>query len=130
MTINRQAKREATQLFRLCHRNGLIDENLARHIVRQVIAGGYRNSPAILAHFLRLVRLEREQHTARVESATPLPAEVRAATEASLRQRYGAGLTTTFTDRPSLIGGMRIQVGSDVYDGSVLGRLAALAKTF
>jgi F0F1-type ATP synthase delta subunit len=29
-----------------------------------------------------------------------------------------------------LIGGMRIQVGSDVYDGSVLARLAALEKSF
>jgi F0F1-type ATP synthase delta subunit len=29
-----------------------------------------------------------------------------------------------------LIGGMRIQVGSDVYDGSVLARLAAFEKRF
>jgi F-type H+-transporting ATPase subunit delta len=130
MTVNRQAKREATQLFRLCRRNGSVDENLARRVVRQVIVAGYRESPAILAHFLRLVRLDTEQHTAKVDSAAPLSAEVRAATEASLMRLYGSGLITTFSDRPSLIGGMRIQVGSDVYDGSVLGRLAALEKTF
>jgi F-type H+-transporting ATPase subunit delta len=59
-----------------------------------------------------------------------LSAEVRAATEASLTRLYGSGLRITFSETPSLIGGMRIQVGSDVYDGSVLGRLTALEKTF
>jgi F-type H+-transporting ATPase subunit delta len=130
MTINRQAKREATQLFRFCRQDGLADESRVREVVRRLIAAGYRESPAILAHFLRLVRLDREQHTAKVESATSLPADLRAATEVSLARLYGPGLIASFSERPSLIGGMRIQVGSDVYDGSVLGRLAALEKSF
>ena len=37
---------------------------------------------------------------------------------------------TIFGHRPALIGGMRIQVGSDVYDGSVRAGLAALEKKF
>ena len=132
MTINRQAKREATKLFRLCKLNGLADEARIRQVARRIIAAGYRESPAILAHFRRLVRLDQEQHTAKIESATPLPVELRAEIETNLQRLYGPGLglMTEFIDRPSLIGGMRIQVGSDVYDGSVLGRLAALEKTF
>ena len=43
---------------------------------------------------------------------------------------YGSELATSFIDRPSLIGGMRIQVGSDVYDGTVQSELAALEKSF
>jgi F-type H+-transporting ATPase subunit delta len=39
-------------------------------------------------------------------------------------------LTTAFTQRPELIGGMRIQVGCDVYDGSVRAGLEALEKGF
>jgi F-type H+-transporting ATPase subunit delta len=35
-------------------------------------------------------------------------------------------LATSFEHKPELIGGMRIKVGSDVYDGSVKARLAAL----
>jgi F-type H+-transporting ATPase subunit delta len=35
-------------------------------------------------------------------------------------------MKATFTVNPSLVGGMRIKVGSDVYDGSVRARLAAL----
>jgi F0F1-type ATP synthase delta subunit len=33
---------------------------------------------------------------------------------------------TTFTENPTLLGGVRIQVGSDVYDGSIRARLNAL----
>jgi F-type H+-transporting ATPase subunit delta len=122
----RQAKRQAKQLFRLCLVNSLLDENRVRDVVRQVIASKHRGSRPILAHFLHLLRLDRAQHTAKVESAVPLSPELQATTNASLTRLYGPGLTTIFSDQPSLIGGMRIQVGSDVYDGSVLGGLAAL----
>jgi F0F1-type ATP synthase delta subunit len=36
----------------------------------------------------------------------------------------------TFVQRASLIGGVRIQVGCNLYDGSVLASLAALEKAF
>ena len=130
MRVNRQAKRDAKQLYRFCLMNGTLDENRVRKVVQRVAAANYRNCRAVLAHFLRLIKLDRAQHTANVESATPLPTELRAATRDGLTRLYGTGLTTTFAERPSLIGGMRIQVGSDVYDGSVLAGLAALEKRF
>lgn len=130
MIIRKQAKREAKQLFRLCLVNGLLDEKRVRAVVRNVIAAGYRETPAVLAHFLRLVKLDRGQHTATVESATLLPPEFEAATAAGLARHYGPGLTMNYSQRPELIGGMRIQVGSDVYDGSVLAGLKALERSF
>jgi F-type H+-transporting ATPase subunit delta len=69
------------------------------------------------------------RNTASIESA-PLPAGLEAAVEASLTRRYGSALATAFAHRPSLIGGMRIQVGCDLYDGSVLAGLEALEKSF
>jgi len=130
MKTKKQAKREAKQLARLCMVNDLLDGNRIRDVAQRVATAGYRDCPAILAHFLRLVKLDRARHTANIESATPLPAELQAAIEASLRRRYGPGLNTVFAPRPSLIGGVRIQVGSDVYDGSLLARLAALEQNF
>ncbi len=130
MKINKRAKREAKQLFRFCLVNSLLDEKRVRHVVQRIVAARYRDCPAILAHFLRLVKLELARHTATIESATPLPADLQAAIEAGLARRYGPGLTTTVGQRPALIGGMRIQVGSDVYDGSVRAGLAALEKSF
>ena len=130
MKINKRAKREAKQLFRHCLVNGLLDEGRVRSVVQGVAAAGQHNCPAILSHFRRLVRLELSRHTAIVESAAPVPTDLQAAVEAGLTRRYGPGLRTAFALQPALIGGMRIQVGSDVYDGSVRAGLAALKKTF
>ena len=130
MKINKRARREAKQLFRLCLVDSLLDENRVRQVVQRVSAAGHRDWRAILSHFGRLVKLDLARHTATIESAAPLSADLRVSTEAGLTRRYGPGLTTTFAHRPSLIGGMRIQVGSDVYDGSVRAGLTALEKGF
>ena len=130
MINNKQAKREAKQLFYWCRVNSSIEEDRVRQVVQHVILTGRRNAGATLDHLFRLVRLDHDQHTAKVESAMPLSAESQAATQASLARLYGPGLTTFFSERPSLIGGMRIQVGSDVYDGTVQSELAELEKRF
>jgi F-type H+-transporting ATPase subunit delta len=130
MKITKRAKREAQQLYRLCLVNGLLDENRVRQVVQRVIATDKRDCSPVLAHFLRLVKLDCAQHTATIESATPLPADLRTVVQTGLTHRYGPGLTTEFAERTELIGGMRIQVGCDVYDGSVRGGLEALEKSF
>jgi F-type H+-transporting ATPase subunit delta len=126
MKINKRAKREAKLLFRACLVNGVLDESRVRQVLQLVATAGHRDCPAILSHFGRLVKLDLARHTATIESAVPLPEDVQAAVEAGLVRRYGRGLTAAFAQRPALIGGMRIRVGCDVYDGSVQGRLAAL----
>ena len=127
MRTSRRARRTATQLYRLCLVDGALDEGRTRLVVDHVIRSGRRGSLAILAHFERLVRLDRERHTARVVSAAPLPEDVRADVTARVARMYGPGLQMSFTDDPALVGGMRLTVGSDVYDGSVRARLAAIA---
>jgi len=130
MTSGKRGKREAKQLFRFCLANGLLDENRVRQVVQRVLADSRRKSTSILSHFLRLVKLESAQHTAKIESATLLPPDLQSAIQRTLLQAYGPGLTAAFTQRPSLIGGVRIQVGCDLYDGSVLAGLKALESRF
>ena len=130
MKINKKAKREAKQLYRFCLLDGLLDENRVRQVVQRVVATGERDCLPLLAHFLRLLKLDCARHTATIESATPLPADLQKVVQTGLAHRYGPGLTTAFAQRPELIGGMRIQVGCDVYDGSVRAGLEALKKSF
>lgn len=130
MKISKKAKDEARQLYHLCTVNGLLDESRVRQAVQRVIAAKRRESSAILAHFLHLVRLDCARHTATIESAIPLSADLQAVIQADLTRRYGPGLAMVFSQRPALIGGMRIQVGCDVYDGSVRAGLEALEKSF
>ena len=130
MKVTKQARREAKQLFRLCLVNGLLEEKRARQVVQQIVAAKPRGYLATLSYFQRLVELDCARHTAKVESALPLPADLQASVQAGLARVYGPGLTASFAENPALIGGMRIRVGSDVYDGSVQGRLAALEQSF
>jgi F-type H+-transporting ATPase subunit delta len=130
MISHRRITRAARRLFNLCQIDGRSDDTRIRDVARRVAASQRHGSVAILWEFRRLVRLDRERRTASIESAAPLPAEIRERVEAGLARKYGSHLSTSFTLDPSLIGGMRVKVGSDVYDGSVKARLAALAGRF
>jgi F-type H+-transporting ATPase subunit delta len=110
--------------------DGLLDESRARQVVEAVAGSRRRGSLPILSHFQRLVTLDRARHSAVVESAFPLPPDLRASVEAGIVSAYGPGVSTSFADDPGLIGGMRIRVGSDVYDGSVRTALLTLEERF
>ncbi len=101
-----------------------------RQAIQAVVSRKPRGFMAILHHFQRLVKLDVERRTARVESAVALNAAQQAAIQQNLTRRYGAGLNISFAQNPGLIGGLRIKVGSDVYDGSIQARIDALAESF
>lgn len=126
MKISKQARSDARELFRFCVINGGLDENRVRKAVHGVAERKPRGYLAILTHFQRLVRLELLRRTAKVESATPLSSQMQAQIQSDLTRRYGPGLTFAFLQNPALIGGVRAQVGGDVYDGTVYGRLQEL----
>jgi len=126
----KQLRREAKQLFRVCMVNGLLDEGRVRQAVQKVLEAKRRGGLSLLSHFQRLVKLELSRHTAEVESATSLPAALQASILSNLDRLYGPGMSISFVLNPGLIGGMRIQAGSDVYDGSVRAGLASLERSF
>jgi F-type H+-transporting ATPase subunit delta len=130
MVNTKHLRREAKQLFRLCLVRGMLDEARVREVVHRVLEAKRRGSLTLLAHFRRLLRLEHLRHTAAVESAASLPAALQASVLSNLERLYGPGISTSFVLNPALIGGMRIQVGSDVYDGSVRAGLTSLQKRF
>jgi len=130
MKISKQARRDGKQLYRSCLVNGRLDEPKVRETIHQVVSRKPRGWLPALTHFERLVKLEIERRTARVESATVLDSGQQAGVKSRLETIYGAGLNFEFAQQPGLLGGLRIQVGSDVYDGSVESRLAALEQSF
>lgn len=109
---------------------GQLDENRVRQTVQKVIELKPRGYVSILTQFQRLVKLELEKRQVRVESAQALEAPIRSQIEASLTRKYGTGLKIDYQQNPALVGGLRIQVGSDVYDGSIQARLKQLQDSF
>jgi len=130
MKSRKQAQREAAQMYRLCLTKGLLDEERARHVLRRFATARPRGYTITLSYFRRLIASDRARHTAKVQSARLLPPDIQTKVQAGLVHDYGEGLKTTFAENPALIGGMRIQVGSDVYDGTVQSRLEALEQKF
>jgi len=129
MKISKQARREAKELFRSCVTKDVLDEARTRKIVTHVLAERPRAYLAILSHFQRLVKLHLDRRTATIESATPLDETFKAGLSATLNTARGGGLIFNFQHQPALIGGLRVRVGSDVYDGSVRARLDALEES-
>jgi F-type H+-transporting ATPase subunit delta len=125
-----QLKRSAKLMFRWCLVNETLDEARARVVVRQVLQSRRRGYFTILNEFMRLIKLEHARQTARIDSAVPLQIDLQTRIRDSVARVYGGAMITEFAEVPDLIGGIRIQVSNDVYDGSVKSRLAALAASF
>ena len=130
MRISKQAKREAKELFRAAQVNGVLDENRLRRAIDALLAQKPRRYIGILERLQYLVKLDRFRRNARIESVAPLDSAIEGSLRTALTRRYGPGLNFSFGTNPRLIGGMRVQVGSDVYDGSVRARLDALENSF
>jgi F-type H+-transporting ATPase subunit delta len=126
----KQVARKAKKLFRLCLVSGWLDEDRVRRVVHKIVAERPRGYLRILRQFGRLLKVQQEQRSARVECAIPSTPEIESSVRHRIASLYGPGIATVFAHSPHLIGGMRIRVGSDVYDGSILNELRALEKSF
>ena len=125
-----QSRRVAKRLFRWCLVNDRFEEGRARGVIVRVLTARRRGYLTVLSEFKRLVAIESAKHTATIDSAVPLPSELRTRIGEGLERAYGPGIQSKFVQDPELIGGIRIRVSSDVYDGTVRSRLTALASSF
>lgn len=130
MKVSKQARRDAKSLFRACVEDGNLKDDRVKKAVQNVVDQKPRGYIQILNHFLRLVKTDIQNRTARVESANSLDDTAKKSIEELLTNRYGNALMISFDVNPELIGGLRIQVGSDVYDGSVRSRLQKIGESF
>jgi F-type H+-transporting ATPase subunit delta len=127
---SRQAKRKARQLFLSCLVDGRLDQVRVRHVVDVTLESRPRNYLRVLKSFVQLVRLELAARTATIESAASLPGPVETGIRDRLEATYGPQLSIVAQRNPQLIGGVRIRVGNDVYDGTVQAKLDALRRSF
>ena len=126
MKSSREARKSARSLFRGCMAGGTLDRTHVRAVADALVAEKPRGSLEVLKVFARLVRLELERRHAVVESALPLAESELSTLRDQITGAHGSDLTFESVVRPELIGGLRVRVGSDVWDGSVRARLDAL----
>lgn len=126
MRSSREARKSARSLFRACFSGGVLDAARVRAVTDAIAAEKPRGYLAVLHTLSRLVRLELDRRHAVIESAAALTEAEMKDLRADLVRTHGADLTFESAVRPELIGGLRVRVGSDVWDGSVRSRLASL----
>ncbi len=130
MKISKVAAATARRLFGICQSGGRLDDAKLRTVVTRLVESKPRDYAAILSALQRLTRLELERRKVTVESAVELDQATRQRVVAGLAKQYGPDLVAQYQVNPALIGGLRIRVGNDVFDGSVQGRLDRLASAF
>ena len=128
MKINKETRQLSKQLFRASFVEGKLDSARVSSLVKSLIEKKPRNYIKVLESYQRLLRLEVEKRSATIETASELAPDASAQIVTNLKRKYGNDLTARFVVDKELLGGMRIRVGSDVWDSSVRNRLHRLQQ--
>jgi F-type H+-transporting ATPase subunit delta len=126
MKLNKEIRQLSRKMLQASFTDGQLDPGRIASLVDSVIREKPRNYVSVLKNYKRLLRLEVEKRHATIETASEVDPARRSEIEANLKTKYGSDLSTEFHVDPQLLGGMRIRVGSDVWDGSVRHRLERL----
>jgi F-type H+-transporting ATPase subunit delta len=128
MKINKETRQLSKALLRASFNDGQLDSGKVASLVKSLIEKKPRHYIQVLEAYKRLLRLEVEKRTAMIETASELAPDAAAQIVANLKRKYGNDLTARFVVNKDLLGGMRIRVGSDVWDSSVRNRLHRLQQ--
>ena len=119
----------AKKLVELSKDNGVVTKAKVGEVLAGLKQVKHRHHLTVLKAFLVYLRREVALQTAVVSTPAALSADALAAIEAKFSSVYGRTITAVIKQDTSLIAGVRVRVGDDVYDASVSGRLQRLAES-
>ena len=129
MKVSKVAQSTARRIFRLCSKDGQVNEEHLKSAVTKLAEEKPRDSRGMLQALRRLLQAELVKKQVTVESAVDLNKATSSKVKKSLCSQYGDDLNFDFKVSPELLGGMRIRVGNDLFDGSVKARLERLQES-
>lgn len=122
--INRLAKR----LIVLASVDGELDETSLWQAISRLKERGFKQ----LLPLLKVLRIKVARAVARqtleVTSSNPLSEGALAALEKEFNEKYQRRLRLKTVIDPSMIGGLQVRIGDDVYDASLMAQLNRLAN--
>lgn len=92
-------------------------------LVKQALSGGYRTVTAALEEYQKVAAAVRNEGVATVRVAMPLTAEQETRLAAALARQYGREIHLNTLIDPEVIGGIKVEIGDDVIDGSIASKL-------
>jgi F-type H+-transporting ATPase subunit delta len=127
MAADKQTKLLARQLFKLSVVNGVVSPGQVAGVLGWVEKHSPRRPVALLKAYHHRIALELAKSRAEVEHAGPVTDATLKQIEAAMTKRYARPVTATAKANPKLLAGLRVRVGSDVYESSVSSQLAKLS---
>jgi F-type H+-transporting ATPase subunit delta len=127
MAADKQTKLLAKQLFKLSVVNGVVSPEQVAGVLGWVEKTSPRRPVALLKAYQHRIALELAKSRAEVEHAGPINDGILKSIEAAMTRKYSRPVTAAAKANSSLLAGLRIRVGSDVYESSVAGQLATLS---
>ena len=123
----KQAQQLARQLLKLSLVNGEVSSERVAGVLQYIETHRPAHPAQVLAAYRRLIAVEVAKSEAVVEHAGPINPATLSTIAAQLSTKYGRKITATAKRNDTLLAGVRVRVGDDVYESSVAGQLETLA---
>lgn len=130
MKLNKEIRQFSREMLRASFTDAQLDNGKISTLVQSLVTKKPRHYVDVLKYYKRLLRLEIEKRHARIESAMKLDPETSKQIVDRLKRKYGNDLTADFQVDPALLGGLRVRLGSNVWDGTLRNRLERLQQQF
>lgn len=127
MAANKQTKLLAKQLFKLSLVDGTVSPDRVAGVLGWVEKTAPRHPVAVLRAYHRHIAAELAKSRALVEHAGPVADATLRLIEGAMSQKYRRPIAAVARPNPALLAGLRVRVGSDLYESSAAGQLATLA---
>lgn len=128
MKRDKKTTQLAKKLVELSKDNGVVTEAKVCEVLAGLKEVKHRHHLTVLKSFLVFLRREVALQTAVVSTPGALSDAALKEIEGHYTKIYGRSISAVTKADPSLIAGLRVRVGDDVYDASVAGRLQRLAE--
>lgn len=128
MRADKKTKALAKQLFRLSVVNGAVAPDQVAGVLGWIEKHSPRHVLTLLKLYRGYITTELAKSRAIVEHAGPVTDATLKMIEGAMTQKYRRVVTATAKPAPKLLAGLRVRVGSDVYESSVAGQLATLSS--
>jgi F-type H+-transporting ATPase subunit delta len=127
MRADKKTKLLAKQLFKLSLVNGAVSPEQVTGVLGYIEKHAPRQSLALLQLYHRAISTELAKASAVVEHAGPVSDAALQSIAAAMTRKYSRPVTASAKANPKLLAGLRVRVGSDVYESTVSGQLANLS---
>ncbi len=130
MKISKQTKKLAKEIIKVSTENKLVNEEKLNRFIHILVSSDDSLGLSILSEIERSLALYQRNQTLTIESAYPVESEQIEAIKQQFEKQTKAKLTPEVTVNKSLISGVKVTLGDNVWEHSVKNSLEQMKGNF